>query len=70
MDIKLEEKIQEAISSVIEELRDLGLIVKNPEISLESANMQEIGEPIEKINATVKVSIEMYIPDKFVKVEL
>ena len=70
MDIKLEEKVQKMINSIVEDLRNLGFIVKNPEISLESAYIEEIGEPIDKINTAVKISIEMYIPDKYVKVEL
>jgi len=70
MEIKITKQAQAILDQKINDLKNAGFLVKRPEVEIYASPVSEVGGAIDKINVAVKINIEMYVPDKFVKVEL
>ena len=71
MRIKLNEEAKKAIEDAVQRLRDFGFIVKNPEFSLYAADVTVTGEELkEELQAILKITFELYVPDKYLRMEI
>lgn len=70
MEVSINKQAQVILDQKINDLKNAGFLVKRPEIEICSSPVSEVGGAMDKINVAVKINIEMYVPDKFVKVEL
>jgi len=71
MRIKLNEEAKKAIEDAVQQLRNFGFIVKNPEFSLYAADVAVTGEELkEELQAVLKITFELYVPDKYLQMEI
>ena len=69
MEISIEKQTQAILDQKINELRSAGFLVKQPEVEVYSSPVSEVGEAVNKVNVVVKINVEMYVPDKFIRVK-
>ena len=70
MEIRISKQAQAILEQKINELANAGFLVKKPEIDVYTSPISEIGDSLNKVNIAVKINVEMFVPDKFLKVEL
>jgi len=66
MEISIEKQAQAVLDQKINELRSAGFLVKQPEVEVYSS---PVSDDASRLNVVVKINVEMYVPDKFIRVK-
>jgi len=66
MEISIEKQAQAILDQKINELRSAGFLVKQPEVEVYSS---PVSDDASRLNVVVKINVEMYVPDKFIRVK-
>ena len=67
MEISIEKQARVILEQKINELNNAGFIVKKPVIEIQSSHSIDNED---SLNLVVKINVEMFVPDKFIRVEL
>ena len=70
MEISIEKQARIILEQKINELKNTGFLVKRPEVEVYTSPVSEVGDNLNKVNVVVKINVEMYVPEKFIRVKL